>query len=411
MHLPVISVSSFLSCCQADFPFLNNSGLPAVPPPLLTFLSKKSILILMKRLFSVLIILALFSCSPENEGKKDEFRVGIPPNQLHLFRDRDISPLADFNMIVLKPEERVRNLEVLIFSTHSSAFDCVVVPALTAPILEKWSEPFPLSWGEEIRSEVLAPFVRKDGLYALPITLDFPVFIYREDVFRENSLPRPDNLGMVKESLKKLSRKGKAGLVSTLPEETIFLSLLSSEEGGIPDMFYSDSAIRLLNFFYEFDLRQAESLDAELKIQKNEAVAAFVQLSEAGKIIEESKNKGIFLKAVPLPSTGKSYSIYTGLCLMGYGFSRKNLKALRSFIDEPFQSGLVAAGCAPVTKKQYQLGGLKDAVDSTAVTANPFGWEECAVLKEAISDVLQNNQSPESSLRRAEARLKNIKEK
>jgi len=363
----------------------------------------------MKRALYALSALLLFSCTETRVGKRDEFRIGIPSGHMALFRGRELSPLADFNMIVLRPEERARNLEVLIFSTHSGAFDCVVVPAQTAPILEKWADPFPASWGDEVRKEVLSQFLRDNHLYALPLTLDFPVFLYREDFFREESARRPENLGMLKESLRKISKKRKAGLVSTLPVETLFLSLLSSEEGAVPDRFYSESAIRLLAFFYDFDLRPLSALEAKLAFEKNEAAAAFVQLSEAAKIIKDLKEKGIFLKASPLPATGKPFSIYNGLCLMGYGLEKKNMKALRSFIEEPFQSALLEAGYAPVLRKDYQLGPLKEAVEKTAVIADPFSWEECEVLKESLSDVLDNGQSPEGSLRRAEARLKNMK--
>jgi ABC-type glycerol-3-phosphate transport system substrate-binding protein len=365
----------------------------------------------MKRLAGLLMIIVLFSCSPDKAYKRDMFRIGIPARDMRLFKGRDISPIAGFNMIVLKPEEKARNLEVLLFSTHSGAFDCVVVPASTAPILGKWADPFPASWGSEIKDEIMKPFHNGNGIYALPITLDFPVFIYREDIFRDNSMPRPQNLGLLRESLKKLPGKKGAGLVSTLPEELIYLSLLSSEEGEIPVRFYSPGALRLLNFFYEFDLRQATGLEAEAAIQKNEAVAAFVRLSEAGKILRESRDKGIFLKIAPLPCTSKSYSVFDGLCLMGYGFSRKNLKALHSFIDEPFQSDLASMGYAPVIKKDYQLGPLQDAVSATNVISNPFGWEECAVLREALLDVLEGGQDPDSALMRSEARLNNMKEK
>lgn len=364
----------------------------------------------MKRIFLLVSVLILSSCSQGPAGKKDEFRIGIPSGHMSLFRGRELSPLADFNMIVLKPEERARNLEVLIFSTRSSAFDCVIVPAPTAPILEKWADPFPMEWAQEVRPEVLGQFVREGKLFALPLTLDFPVFVYREDVFRDNGLPLPESLGAMRDSLRKLSRKRNAGLLSTVPEETLFISLLASEEGSAPVRFYSRSAINLMDLFYEFDLRPVTALDARLGIGRGEAVGAFVQLSEVGRIMKESRDKGVFLKVSPLPATGKNMAVYNGLCLMGYGLGGKNLKALRSFVEEPFQSGLVAAGYAPVLKKDYQIGALKAAVDPTVIIPCPFGWEECEILRDAIKDVLVNGLAPEGSLRRAEARRKNMKE-
>jgi hypothetical protein len=363
----------------------------------------------MKKPFFLLTILLLFSCSEGRPGKKEEFRIGIPSSHMSIFKGKELSPAADFNMIVLKPEERARNLEVLIFSTRSSAFDCVVVPAPTAPILEKWADPFPISWGEGIRSEILSQFVRNGSLYALPVTLDFPVILYREDVFREEGAGVPGNLGELRGILRKLSKKRPAGIVSTLPEEILFLSLLACDENAAPARFYDRSSVGLLDFFYEFDLRPLSAQDASLFFEKEEAVAAFVQLSEAGRLIAEMKNKRIFLKAGPLPSTEKAYSIFNGLCLMGYGLEKKEMSALRSFVGEPFQPDLIRAGCVPVLDKDYQIGPLGEAVASTTVIPLPFGWEECEVLKEAIRDVLVNGLAPEGSLRRAEGRRKNMK--
>lgn len=364
----------------------------------------------MKKLLLLVSVMVLLSCSQSRAGKKDEFRIGIPSGHMSLFRGREISPLADFNMIVLKPEERARNLEVLIFSTRSSAFDCVIVPAPTAPILEKWADPFPMDWGREVRPEIMGEFVRDEKLYALPVTLDFPVLVYREDVFRGNGLPLPESLGAMRDSLRKLSGKRNAGLISTIPEETLFISLLASEEAAPPVRFYSKGAINLLDLFYEFDLRPVSALDARLGIGRNEAVCAFVQLSEVGRIMKESRDKGIFLRVAPLPATEKSMAVYNGLCLMGYGLGGKNLKALRSFLEEPFQSGLVSAGYVPVLRNDYQIGALKTAVDSTTIIASPFGWEECEILRDSIKEVLVNGLAPEGSLRRAEARRKNMKE-
>lgn len=365
----------------------------------------------MKKSLFLLTVMLLFSCSEGRPGKKEEFRIGIPSSHMSIFKGKELSPSADFNMIVLRPEERARNLEVLIFSTRSSAFDCVVVPAPTAPILEKWADPFPISWGTGIKPQILGQFIRNDALYALPVTLDFPVFLYKEEVFREDGFDPPGSLGGLRDFLRKLSRKKAAGVVSTLPEEILFLSLLASEEGSVPVSFYDRSSVGLLDLFYELDLQPVTPVDARLSLENGDSVAAFVQLSEAGRMIKEARDKRIFLKASPLPSTGKkAFSIFNGLCLMGYGLEKKEMNALRSFVEEPFQPDLIQTGYVPVLDKEYQIGPLREAVASTTVVPLPFNWEECEILKDAIRDVLNNGLAPEGSLRRAEGRRKNMKE-
>ncbi|MCX7829516.1 MAG: hypothetical protein N2445_00440, partial [Acidobacteria bacterium] len=252
-----------------------------------------------------LLLLSLLCCTHNKTVKTRQTRLGVPFEALTLFDIQKDPSLEKFRIITLKPEERVKNLEVLLFSTKSSAFDGIVVSARTAPVLKKWASYFPNDWKSRFNKGVADLLSDEKGIYALPINLDFPVFVYLKDSF--NGLPEPKNLGFLRNNLRILQAKGKTklGLVSTVSEEVLFVSLLSSERGIPPEKIYDYHSVKLMEFFKEFSLSQLKIHQVEWLFSNGNAVSAFVKLSECPSFIENLKKQGFSVAAEPLPCTLK----------------------------------------------------------------------------------------------------------
>lgn len=365
----------------------------------------------MKRILVLALVFLIICCSPKKIEKAQTARIGIPVEALSLFDIQKDPFLDNFRMITLKPEERVKNLEVLLFSTKSSAFDGIVVPSRTAPVLKEWASCFPTEWKKELNKEVLNLFTTENGIYALPLNFDFPVFIYVKEPF--NDLPEPKNLGFLRDDIRHLQRRGKAniGLVSTVSEDVLFLSLLASERGIPPERLYDYHSVKLMEFFKEFDLSKIKIHQAESMLLSGSATAAFVKLSECSALLEKLKKQGLNAVVTPLPSTLKSFSIYDGFCLMGYNFDDTKIKLFKHFLEEDFQKGFINKGIYPIIETQNVDSPCRNAIENTTVIGFPFEWEGLNFLKESIDDVVVYGDDPESSLVRAEARLRNLREK
>lgn len=365
----------------------------------------------MKRIICFLMISFLLSCTPEKMEKNEVVRLGVSVEALSLFNVQNDNFLEKFRIITLKPEERVKNLEVLLFSTKSSAFDGIVVPAITAPILKDWASPFPAEWEDNINKDVVPIFKTENGIYALPLNLDFPVFVYIKESFE--ALLEPKNLGILRDDLRYLKKTKdiKAGLVSSVPEEILFLSLFSSERGVPPDRLYEYHSLKLMEFFKEFDLSQIKIHQVESSLARGDSVAAFVNLSECFSLSQKIKNQGFTLIVTPLPSTSKSFSIFNGFCLMGYNFESKKMDDLKHLVEKDFQLGFLQRGITPVIKIDREPIFCEDVIKKTFLIGLPVRWEGMNFLKESIGDVLIYGDDPETALVRAEARLRNLDKK
>lgn len=365
----------------------------------------------MKRILYFLLIIFFISCSAEKMEKNGVVRLGVPVEALPLFNVQNDNFLEKFRIITLKPEERVKNLEILLFSTKSSAFDGIVVPARTAPVLKEWASPFPSEWQEDINKEVVSIFKTENGIYALPLNLDFPVFVYIKENF--DNLLEPKNLGILRDDLRylKKTKKIKAGLLSSVPEEILFLSLLSSERGVPPDRLYDYHSLKLMEFFKEFDLSQIKIHQVESSLIRGDSVAAFVNLSECFSLSQKIKKQGFTLIVTPLPATSKSFSIFDGFCLMGYNFESKKMGKIKHFIEKEFQLEFLQRGFTPIIKIDGEPIFCENVIKKTALIGLPFEWEGINFLKESIDDVLIYGDDTETSLVRAEARLKNLDKK
>jgi len=78
---------------------------------------------------------------------------------LRLFEDKDPFILNNFSIISLKPEERVTSLELLLFSTNSTAFDCILIESNKATLLKEWASNFNKEWAKDLRDEIKKPFL------------------------------------------------------------------------------------------------------------------------------------------------------------------------------------------------------------------------------------------------------------
>lgn len=365
----------------------------------------------MKKIRCFLLLFLLFSCFEKKIIKENPLRVGIPQEFLKIIDTNDSYLSENFTLIALKPEERITSLELLLFSTRSAAFDALIIESPKTTLLKEWASDFDVKWANQIKDEIKKPFLTENGIYALPLTLDFPVFVYRKDSFEK--LEKPKNLGILRDDIFLIRKKTKqsALLLSSIKEEILFLSLLASEMGIPPNRFYNYHSVKLMGFFSDFYLTKSPFSRVELSFLKGECVAAFIKLSEVGGLYEKLKKQGIIIEVEPLPSTLKSYALYDGFCLMGYGFEKKKIEPLKYFVSENFQKNFLNKGFFPSINIDLKDDATKKVIEKTAILHSPFEWEETSFLKDAIEDVLLNGRESESALIRAEARAKNVEQR
>jgi len=335
-------------------------------------------------------------------------RLGVPPVLESALATAPWSRGSSWSIAALRPYSRARDLEALLLSTHSKAFDAVVVPARVAPLYGAWAEPLPPGLAPLLRRDVAAILEAPGTPAALPLTLDGAVLVYRADWWRNEPIPPPSSSAGLREALLSLRswRKGlDRPLQSAIPEGVLLRSLEGCAEGEVRPGLYRYAIIHALEMMREFGLTQRTPRAVASDLAEGRTAAAFLDASDAARLLAEPGPSSRLLAAVPLPSRAGAVVVNDGWCLMGVskgGVDRRHLEAL---LSREVQSYLAARGHYPAAEASEKPGGQAfAALAKTRLVALPESWEETTLLEGAIADVLQGGMEPEEALRRAEAR-------
>jgi len=334
-------------------------------------------------------------------------RLGVPPVLESSLATAPWPRGTDWSVASLRPYSRARDLEALLLSTHSKAFEAVVVPARVAPLYGAWAVPLPTGLAPLLRRDAAELLEAPGAPAALPLTLDGPVLIYRADWWRTEPLPPPSTSAGLREALLSLRswRKGlDRPLQSAVPEAVLLRSLEGCAEGEVRAGLYRYATVHALETMREFALTQRSPRAIASDLAEGRTAAAILNASDAARLLAEPGPTARLLAAVPLPSRAGAVVLYDGWCLMGIsprGVERRHLEAL---LSREVQSYLAARGNYPAAEASEKPGGQAfAALARTRLVALPESWEETALLEGAIADVLQGGLEPEEALRRAEA--------
>ncbi len=350
----------------------------------------------------LLPLVAALACGPAR-GAPSPPRLGVPPALETTFNTAPWPQGARWGVVGLRPYARAHDLEVLLFSTRSRAFDGLVVQARFIPLFARWSEPYPAELGRGLAPDLARAVESPRGLTALPLTADGPVLLYREAWWREHAMPPPSALAGLREDLLFLRswRPGLAApLQSAVPETLLLWSLSASYEGEVFPAFYRDATVQALGLMKEFGLHARDPRAVWEDLAKGRSGAAFLMASDAARL---AASTGGGLAAVPLPSAFGAIAVNDGWCLMGT--ERRATPVLEALLSRDVQTHLARRGHFPASSAvERPAGAAFEALARTRLVGVPVVWEDEVVLAEAIDDALEGGVDPEAALRRAEAR-------
>ena len=263
----------------------------------------------------MMVLFLLTACGQGDRSRHDALRVAVPPvlaPALGSFCEPGQRP-TDF--VEMHPYGRARDLEVLLFSSGSLAFQGVVVPGRSLPSLHPWLTALSLALPEGVRPDVVRSLGGASPL-AVPLTVDFGVLVVRKDVWSALALPPPSNLASLREVILILRSKDPAlrsGIGTGLPVDELFWDLSWSFEGRADTRLYTFPKVHVLEFLREFHLdRTLAPGKATLEeLQTGRTVALFTSLQRGLQLESEDARLAI----LPLPSaTGKALAFYNGWC-------------------------------------------------------------------------------------------------
>ena len=367
-----------------------------------------------KRGLAVMAAVALsLSCSRSGPVRSAR-RVGVPPDMLRVLEEGPDTGMGSIQFVALRPYDRARDLEVLIFASGSPVFSGIVLPGRWVPLVSAWAEPFPAKGFAKVRPDVIESLRSSRGLLALPITLDGVLMVYRADLWDELHLPAPRSLAALREAALHLSaRRSELSkpIVSDVPADQLFWDLAWSYEGQASPELYSYPKVHALGFIKEFGLAQepgTEPAGEQLLLQGHSA-ALFCTAFEARKLLAPGSPHASTLRAARIPSMQASgHCIYSGWCLARPLGSDLGKGSWAGISGERYQRYLKEHRCEPVLQDEKDGGDpVSLAFASTQFHAPPdLGEGGDEVVLGAILDATQGSMDAEEALRRAEARVR-----
>ena len=361
----------------------------------------------------LLLLLAASACSPPREAQGPQ-RIGVPPELEKVLAFGPHAGLGPATFVTLRPYDRARDLEVLLFASRSPAFAGMVVPGRWVGMLAPWTRPLPAEWLKGVRPDLAASLATKDGVLALPLTLDGPVLLYRRDLWSSMGLPQPDTLAGLRDALLQIASLHPdldAPVASDLPEDQLFWALAWSYEGSDSPNLYSYPKVHALRFMQEFSLadRSGEAEPGSALMREGRAAVLFCTGHEAEGLLKAAQAPSRYAVA-PLPAaSGQAHCIFDGWCLTRPAGGLADPSTWRTLLSEPFQTYLRKKGWQPVlASANGQRGGpVFTAFQHTRFHAPPaLGPQGDEIVMGAIQDALAGPMAPEEALRRAEARLR-----
>lgn len=360
------------------------------------------------RVFLVAVALGvLLRCAP-TPPPTEAPRLGVPP-VLAGALSRALSPEAvpksqrPWTVVALRPYTRARDLEALLLSTRSKAYDGLVVPGRVLPRYEGWLEPFGGNLPREVRRDLAEALTTKKGLLAVPLTVDAPVLVYRADLWRENNLPAPTSSDVLREAVLLLKSRGVAHrtpLLSTVPEGVLLRSLAASAEGQAHDSLHRFSSVRAMELMGEFRLVERRGDEVAQALTGGQCAAAFLLASDAARLLPSER-----IKVIPLPSREAPLAIFDGWCAIGVPGNRWSVNRPLELLTPWTQAAIAANGNLPVLPSPNSLDRqIFEALRTTRLFVAPGNSAAETALEGALSDVFSGGVAPEEALRRAEAR-------
>jgi hypothetical protein len=352
------------------------------------------------------------SCS--RSGPADApYRVGAPPDLVRALEGAPDAGMGRIQWVALRPYERARDLEVLLFASGSPAFAGIVLPGRWVPLLGPWVQPFSAEGLSEVRPDVLQSLGSSGGLLAMPITLDGALLAYRGDLWEELHLPPPNTLAALREAALHLQARRpefSRPVASDLAADQLFWDLSWSFEGGASPDVYSYPKLHALRFMKEFGLaaEAGGEPDGEQLLLEGRTAALFCTAAEARRLSGQGSPLAGKLRAVRLPGAESAgHCIYAGWCLarpLRSGLAKGGRTGLTG---EKYQDYLKACGYLPVLREEKRGDDdISKAMAGTVFHPPPdlgVGGDE--VVLGAILDAAQGPVDAEEALRRAEARI------
>jgi hypothetical protein len=366
------------------------------------------------RWFLVALWLGAVACAVGGPEEGEEGRVAAPlalaSGLERAFREAGLPLRA----VPLRPQERAKDLEVLLLSSGSTAYDAYVVRATSLPLLEPWLAPVPAavsSWREDVAAALRAG--RGDLSAGLPLSCDGPVLLLRQGAapdWGEGS--GPEGLAEFENALEKAENRDRrpVRLWTTLPPAVLLLSLAWSEEGGKggPGLPEGPAARAVAFLQRRFLGSPASSEEAKSALLGGQAEGLFCWASEADALVARGGLQGVALTVRPLPHHGSTaMAPFGGWTLVwpaeGAGEGRRQavLRRQRSLEEALGRAGFVSVTRAPNSSPSPGSAALL----ATRFRDLPFSAAELEILDQAVADAVEAGIAPEQVLRRARARL------
>ncbi len=361
-------------------------------------------------LIAIPLMLLSSGCGPQGAPSRG-CRVAVPPSLLNLFEESDLDGRQSMSFAALRPYRRARDLEVLLFSSRSTAFDAVVLPGRYLPGLRPWLGTFPGGAPAGVRADV-AESVGGVRPYALPLTIDFGVMVIRQDLWSTYSLPSPSSLAGLRDAMMTVKSRVPGMLepiASDLPMDELFWDLSWSFEGEAAADLYTFPKVHVLDFLREFGVGRPghPSNGTEEILEKGGWAVVFTSLHRAASMCRRDRR----LALCPLPArSGRAQVLYNGWCLARPEDGDGAGGALRTLEAEPFQEHLARSGFIGARPaKEPPPAEVDFALRRTEIHGAPdLGPGGDEVVLEALQDATETGMSAEEALRRAAARLEQI---
>lgn len=361
------------------------------------------------------LLLGALACGGTGPPEREEGRVAVPPALAEglgrAFREAGVPLRA----VPLRPYERARDLEVLLLSSGSTAYDAYVIRATSLPLLQPWLAPVPAEgagWREDVRQALRTE--REGYVAGFPLSCDGPVLLLRQGAAPGwgEATGQYDLLELENALERGATVEGRpARLLTTLPPAVLFLSLAWSDEGGQggAGLLPEGAANRAVAFLQRRFLGPPAPVEeAEEALLRGEAEGIFCWASEAEALLNRRQGRGPALGLRPMPHRGAfAQAPFGGWVLVwplaggGEGRCREVFRK-----QERLAEALARAGfCPPARPSSPAPSAAEATLLATRLRDLPFTAPQLEVLDQAVADAVEAGIAPEQALRRARARL------
>ncbi|MEW5764679.1 MAG: hypothetical protein ACOYXN_01370 [Acidobacteriota bacterium] len=349
------------------------------------------------------------SCGPRQAGPPQIPRVATPAGLTRTLEAASAHGRLGWTFAPLTPSARARDLEVLLFSSGSTAYDGYVLRASSLSVLRPWLRPVEPVAAGALREGLGACVPVQNGRWlALPLTVDAVAFASRE----EDGVPERMTLEALDRwaGARAFHGEGEPTLGSTVPPLELFWALAHGE--GVSDLpgeaVYGAPQIRALAFLQRHGLEPPpdpqEAVDAFLEGRRK---GVFVWASEVKDLVARARSAGVSCRVTEAPHRGETartlYGGYVWACPSSVVAPRDGVALLGPAVQET----LALAGHLPAAAGlPAQNVEAERALSRTRLVAPPdLGPRGQEILEGALMDALDAEFSAEEALRRAQARI------